>query len=169
VRAGVGDILLWLKWAFKSFPDWRRRGRFSGEIGLNWRGPLNYHFRNDKGFVFERGMHPDEFKPTGEIIVPGEMDTDGGSIPRFAWILPRLDPWTYMPAYLIHDWEFQAHHNKESNKTFEEVNATLVEAVYTLMVAGVTDYSGFDLRLIYDGVSSPLGRAVWDGTRKIGS
>ena len=160
-------LLRWLTWAFRRHPDWRRLGRFSGPVVLEWKGPRDYYFRGGTGFMFERGFHADKFAPTGESIVPGDMDTDGGSIPRFAWVLPQLDPMSFLPAYLVHDWEFDQHHKLLSGKSFEEVNRTLVEGVYTLMMTGVAKYDLFDLHAIWDGVSSPFGQDVWDGVRSV--
>lgn len=157
----------WVPWLLKTFPVWRRRGRFTGKPVLAWNGPRNYRFiqNDDEPFAFERGVLPEEFRTKGEIIIPRDMDTDGGSIPKFAWSF--ISPWAFMPAYLIHDWEFEQHHQGKTHKSLLEVNQTLCEAVYTLMMDGVVPYSGLVLRAIYDGVSSPFGQDVWDGKRSV--
>jgi hypothetical protein len=90
------------------------------------------------------------------------MQTDGGSIPRPAWIIPGLSPWDYLPAYIVHDWDFVAHHKHLSNRTFEEVNLTLAEGIYTLMKTGVVNSDLVRIEIIYRAVSSPIGRRLWD-------
>ena len=186
-------LLRWALWAFKKFPDWKKRGRFVGNPLLSIKGPQKYLYIHnpEKPFAFERGTHPTEFIPkripcgscggkravengmilcpgcvgsgtVHDLVVPRDMETDGGSIPQIAWSLFNLTPWTYLPAFIIHDWEFEQHHRKESSKSFEDVNTTLCEAVYTLMCDGWVPYSSFNMRLIYDGCSSPLGELVWD-------
>lgn len=155
----------WLSWVFTRMPDWKRLGSFTGEVNLTYVGARDYLYipNPEAPLTFERGTHPTLFIPSGEIIQPRTMHTDGGSIPRPAWLLPSLDPWQYFPAYLIHDWEFDQHHlDADYAKSFEDVNQTLVEAVYTLMMARNT-YSYWGLRAIYRGVSSPIGRDVWNG------
>lgn len=158
----------WLKWLIKdikgtSLPDWKKRGEFQGVINLSWHGPLNYDFKNpDREFRFIRGSNPTRFVPVGDIIVPGDMSTDGGSIPRPFWSIPELDPWTFMPAYIIHDWLFEEHHRGQGTRSFEDANIILLEAVYTLMLDGVAPYSNFAMLCIADGVSSPEGQHAWD-------
>lgn len=168
-------LLEWWNWLTTSYPDWLKRGCFHGDINLQWLGPKNYNYSGT--LAFERGEYPNNFVSTGEIIVPDVMSvpkdtmrmlTDGGSIPRIAWSIPDLDPWTYMPAYLIHDWEFTRHHKDQTfTKSLEDVNRTLCEAVYTLMLDGVTKLDQNVIKLIYAGVSSPLGLEVWNGERSV--
>lgn len=49
-------------------------------------------------------------RPDGTRIRPGAMYTDGGSIPRFLWGIEGYSPWGYAPAYIVHDWLFEARH-----------------------------------------------------------
>ena len=94
------------------------------------------------------------------------MLTDGGSIPSVAWTL-GLDPWIYMPAYIIHDWEFMqahVHHAKDLPvaKSFDEVNNTLAEGILTLMLNKKVPENWWNLTASYCGVSSHFGRCVWN-------
>ena len=117
-------------------------------------------------YVFRFNPHaPFAFKRySGEVIVPHTMVTDGGSIPSCIWSL-GLDPWIYMGAYLIHDWEYMAHHaNPNYAKTFEDVNDTLAEAILTLMVNKMAPENWWNLTAAYTGVSSLFGRTVWNRT-----
>jgi hypothetical protein len=98
------------------------------------------------------------------------MTTTGGSIPRFFHVFDKLSPWEYGPAYMIHDWEFHAHHQKILNKSFKKVNLTLAEAIFTLMTVGykgtILELNMTALKAIYLGVMSPVGKMVWNGKIK---
>ena len=101
-------------------------------------------------------------RSTGETIVPGRMFTDGGSIPRWFWVNKDLSPWVYVPAYLVHDWEFEQHRLKASQKTFEDVRDTIAEGIKTLMENGLGPRSESAFRSIYAGVSSFVARRYWE-------
>ncbi len=136
--------------------DYKHVGKFGGDFSLKWIGPRDYVYVPTPGneFYFER--------ESGEKIVPGAMTTDAGSIPRLVWDLPGLSPWDYLPAYMIHDWDFTAHRQNIGDRTFEQVNLTLAEAIYTLMVDGVVPMNSLNIWMIYEAVSSVFGRYVWD-------
>ena len=89
------------------------------------------------------------------------MLTDGGSIPRWFWVKKDLSPWCHTPAFLIHDWEFDQHHENASPKSFEAVH-TIAEALKTLMETGVTPKSEATFRMIYAGVSSWIAKDIWN-------
>lgn len=138
----------------------KKRGQFQNDCRVTWRGPLNYEFDTTTGFQFVRS--------NGQVIKPGAMFTDGGSIPRLLWSMPGLDPWTYFPAYLIHDFLFLANHQGINGATdgpvdFDTANAILTEGIYTLGQDGVAKVNDFDLMSIYEAVSSGIGLKVWNG------
>jgi hypothetical protein len=139
----------------KYYPD-LTPGRFEGEPRLVWIAPdLFRHEPNpDKPFRFVRH--------DGEIIQPGEMRTDGGSIPRPLWFVRDLSPWAYAPAFLIHDWLFDLHHCGRTDKGFEEVRDIMLEGVRTLMETGVCEASRLKFDLIYAGIDSFVARQVWE-------
>ena len=90
---------------------------------LRWVAPNWFEFiPKKKGpFAFVRS--------NGERIVPKNFFTDGSSIPRlFRWS-DELDPFGSLPPYLLHDWEFDLHHCKQSKKAFEDVGSILMEAL----------------------------------------
>ena len=103
-----------------------------------------------------------------EIIQPGPMTTDGGSIPIAAQIITGRTPWEYGPAYMIHDWEFHRHDvDSGFRKSFKQVNLTLAEAIWTLMNTGYLNYKKprknyRNVHTIYSGVMSPIARAIWN-------
>lgn len=81
-------------------------GVITGRPCVEWRQPNK--------FVYVRSKNPSfSFKrPNGELIRPGNIETDGGSIPRFLWSQKGFSPWSYAPAYLVHDWMYEAHRRK---------------------------------------------------------
>lgn len=101
-------------------------------------------------------------RSTGETITPGRMFTDGGSIPRWFWSNKNLSPWVYVPAYLIHDWEFDRHRQKASTKSFDAVRDTLAEGLKTLMEEGLAPRDEKTFRSIYAGVSSFVAMKLWE-------
>lgn len=86
-------------------------GRLEGQLLVVWveedhfiywpapEDPLRFH------------LSPQLARKTGvEVVRPGLMYTDGGSIPRQLRSLKGFSPWGYAPAYIVHDWIFRAHH-----------------------------------------------------------
>lgn len=142
-------------------------GEFTGRFYLSWIGPNTFAYRPVEGdpFTFHRK------NAQGKVIdavTPGEMETDGASIPREVWAIPGMSAWDYGPAHLIHDWEFQRHDDDpQFTKSFEEVNRTFAEAMLTLMRVGYLDHEKprenlENLFTIYSFVSSIFGRYEWD-------
>jgi hypothetical protein len=139
---------------------WEAQGTFEGNFSIG----ANLTARDDGRYLHR----PDPAAPlqlvraSGEVIQPGVMVTDGGSVPSVLQVLPDIDPFTYIKAYLIHDWDFLRHHcDGTYGRTFAEVNATLAEGLYTLMRTGEVATIWWNVELVYQGVSSPIGRAVW--------
>ncbi|MBI4805306.1 MAG: hypothetical protein HY795_08735 [Desulfovibrio sp.] len=131
-------------------------GSFNEKVHLRWLGPNRFEFFQPTGappFSFTRH--------TGENIIPGDMLTDGGSIPQLFQGIPGFSPWEYGPAFIIHDWEFQQH-DQGAPKSFEEANLTLAEGIWTLMTQGIARKDKVVLTAIWAAVSSPVGRHIWD-------
>lgn len=126
------------------------------KLNLRWAKPDWFEYLPDPSdrFAFVRS--------NGETISPARMFTDGGSIPRWFWLNKNLSPWVYVPAYLVHDWEFDQHRLKASPKTFEAVRDTIAEGLKTLMESGLCPRSEQTFRTIYAGVSSFVARKYWD-------
>lgn len=137
---------------------WDRVGEFDrGPPSLSLIGDRDYFYRPDPAapFSFTRA--------SGETVTPGEMHTDGGTIPRIVWSIPGLDPWKYIWAYLIHDWDYECRHADPSYpRSFEQVNDTLGEGIYTLMVAGAVPEDWRTAAVIHAAVSSFIGRDLWN-------
>jgi hypothetical protein len=99
---------------------------------------------------------------TGEAISPRNMITDIGSIPRLAGLFGRgLTPWGYAAAYIVHDWEFEAHHCG-ANKPFDEVRDTMMEGVKTLMESRLCPKESVTFWLLYQAISSGIAHGYWD-------
>jgi hypothetical protein len=83
------------------------KGVINGRPAVVWTQPDKFVYVHQLNtlFSFERS--------NGEVVRPGSIETDGGSIPRFLWSQKGYSPWSYAPAYLIHDWLYEAHRRKE--------------------------------------------------------
>lgn len=76
-------------------------GRFEGDLRLRWIAPDLFAYEPDP-------QRPFRFiRPSGEVIEPGRMVTDGGSIPSVARGIDGFSRWGFAPAYVVHDWLFQ--------------------------------------------------------------
>ncbi len=150
----------------KTFVNDLPLGEFAGHFRLEWNGPELFKYHPDPNDPFRYIRTKASGKK--EIIQPGPMTTDGGSIPVAAQLITSRTPWEYGPAYLIHDWEFLRHDTDPSfRKSFKQVNLTLAEAIWTLMNKGYLHYkkpgkSHRSVHTIYSGVMSPVGRSIWD-------
>jgi hypothetical protein len=131
-------------------------GKFEGEPHLVWTAPDIFRHDPQKASAFRF------VRKTGEVVAPGTMYTDGGSIPRPLWFVKDLSPWAYAPAFLIHDWLFDCHHCGKTDKSFEEVRDIMMEGVRTLMESGVCERNRLTFELIYTGIDSFVARQVWD-------
>lgn len=127
-------------------------------------------------FVYDREKNQAFFfvRPNGEVIRPGSIETDGGSIPRLLWFQRDYSPWTYAPAYLIHDWMYEAHRRGEpagvgrDNKplfyTKEQADWVIAEVIKAQMEhpdVYDTRRSATQLRRIYWAVSQ-FGETAWN-------
>jgi immune inhibitor A len=151
---------LWQQYLRWFQPAWVQLGEFTGRYSVRPIGRRDYDYTPDATpFTFKR--------QNGQVITPGRMVTDGGSVPRIAWLVPDIDPWAYMDAYVLHDWLHLTHHcirPLDPRNTFEEANLVLAEAIYTLMVTRPDQYPA-DWRkivVIHTAVSSFVGRGLWD-------
>lgn len=134
--------------------EYKKQGVFAGDFNSTWVGPRDYHFHGDCSFT----------RQNGEKIAIGEFNTDGGSIPRAFWALPNLSPWTYYPAYVVHDWLYVLHHQGTSPYDFGTTNLILSEAMWTLMVTGLAPSSDFTLKVVNVAVNSVFGRKIWEAS-----
>lgn len=135
-------------------------GDLSGRLIVEWLEQDSFLFLPDaqRPLTFTRA--------SGESITPGEMYTDGGSIPRALWALKNYSPWGYGPAFIVHDWLFEMKHCAlpgAENYTVQEAAVVMAEVMKTLM----TKDPKFEpdpptLDLMYKAVSSPVARQLWE-------
>jgi hypothetical protein len=135
-------------------------GKFEGGIDVRWIEPNK--------FIYMPTQDPLKFTTSDKkVIVPRRMYTDGGSIPRLFWGVPGYSPWGYAPAYIIHDWLFEAHHcdiPEYRDITFDKSASILAEAIKTMMVTNKAPRDETTLWAIYEAVKSPIAKSLWDKT-----
>ncbi|MFM2013492.1 MAG: hypothetical protein RLZZ396_2276 [Planctomycetota bacterium] len=154
-----GPLLRAYKWLTGSNWD-EHPGEFLGD-------PPSLAILGDQHYLYVPHSNPTKRfryrRYDGTVIEPGRMRTDAGSVPRLAWLIEGLDPWTYVYAYLVHDWEFLQHHcNADFAKSFEDVNETLAEGMVTLMKSGKTPADWRKVAVVSNAVSSWVGRGIWE-------
>jgi len=134
-------------------------GKFEGSLEIRWVKP-------DRFLYVPNQENPLRFTTSDRrVIVPRKMYTDGGSIPRLFWGIPGYSPWGYAPAYIIHDWLFEAHHcdvPEYRDISFDRSADILAEGIKTLMETDVAPKDETTLWTIYEAVKSPIAKSVWD-------
>ena len=121
-------------------------------------------------FVYRKlGSEPLTFKASflATPIVPDDMYTDGGSVPRIFWNVPGLSPWGLGPAYIMHDWVFITHRcqwpdvpEEIRRITFEQSARILAEVGASLVDAGLIENDR--LAEVVWAVRTRYARALWD-------
>jgi hypothetical protein len=132
----------------------------TGRVFVEWqREDLFIYRRTDKALTFKPSF-------MDESIVPGDMYTDGGSVPRVFWNIPGLSPWGLGPAYIIHDWIFEVHRCDRDapahvkNITFEQSAQILAEIGQSLVDAKLIDNN--QLPAIVWAIRTRYARDIWD-------
>jgi len=99
----------------------------------------------------------------GRRIVPDGFLTDGGTIPDFATVISGIDRYAYLPAYLIHDWEYVLHHCQKlpPEVTREKADRALLEALKTMMTGGLIAESRKDFWAIETALAN-FAESYWD-------
>jgi hypothetical protein len=148
------------------------RGVIVGRPNIEWVKPDKFIFDRSKNqsFCFHRF--------NGEVIKPGSIETDGGSIPRLLWIERGYSPWTFAPAYLIHDWLYEAHRRRQpagmkANGTplyYDKQQADWIMAeIIKSQMEHPSDYetvkSPGQMKKIYWAVHR-FGKTAWNGAAK---
>lgn len=134
-------------------------GKFEGSLDVRWIKP-------DKFIYMPSKDDPLRFTTSDrKVIEPRKMYTDGGSIPRLFWSVPGYSPWGYAPAYIIHDWLFEAHRcdvPEYRDITFDRSAGILAEGIKTLMVTNTAPKDETTLWAIYEAVKTPVAKSLWD-------
>ena len=135
------------------------RDEFHGVLLIKWAREDRFVFVPDKSdpLTYERG---------GRRIVPGAMFTDGGSIPRLFRSVQGFSPWSYGPAYALHDWLFRQHRcgldAPPMTYTLAEANDVLEDAIRILVADGLA-YGNAQVTGLIKGAVDQHGQAAWDG------
>ena len=96
------------------------------------------------------------------VITPKKFLTDGGTIPAFATVISGIDRFAYLPAYLIHDWEYVLKHCDQIGEvTQNQADTALMEALKTLMTTGQVSESKGDFWAIQKAIGLFAG-AYWN-------
>ena len=134
-------------------------GKLEGKLIVQWLEPDIFLFLPDaqKPLRFTRS--------NGDVIQPGRMLTDGGSIPRPLWILRNYSPWGYAPAFVVHDWLFDMKHCAIPG--FERYNhhiaaTVMAEVMKTMMGSGKVAVDQPTLLSMYLAVDSPIAESLWN-------
>lgn len=141
--------------AYRDTPD----GVFKGSLDVHW-------VENDL-FVFT--PHKDNpltfIRSDGTKIQPGRMYTDGGSIPRFMWGIKGYSPWGYAPAYIVHDWLFEAQHcgyTPDNKYSFDDSVAIMAEGLKAVMEDETKFRNYFLFDTVVAAVGTPIAERLWD-------
>ncbi|WP_223434858.1 MULTISPECIES: DUF1353 domain-containing protein [unclassified Pseudomonas] len=134
-------------------------GRFEGALDVRW-------IKNDYFLFVPSKDDPFRFtRSNGEVIRPGPMYTDGGSIPRFLWGVNGYSPWGYAPAYIIHDWLFVAHecgYPGYKDYSFKNTHIVLAEGLKAVMEVSPEIRNYFVFESVVAAVSSPIAKRLWE-------
>jgi hypothetical protein len=135
-------------------------GILNGRVLVQW--------IKEDGFIYRKTNDPLSFQPSfmSSAIIPEDMYTDGGSVPRVFWSIPGLSPWGLGPAYIVHDWIFEVHRcgdrgtPEERAITFEQSAQILAEVGKSLIDAGLIAHD--KLGAIVWAVQTHYARDLWD-------
>lgn len=113
-------------------------------------------------------------------IRPGAIYTDGGSIPAAVRGWSGFSPWGYGPAYIVHDWVFEARHcllndgvdrfdrrDRAEAKRLEDVDFQLSADILAAVIQALVKQNkvparGFAPAAIYGAVESGVAKSIWD-------
>jgi uncharacterized protein DUF1353 len=136
-------------------------GDLKGRVVVEWSSEDKFIYRKQPGQTLS-------FRPSfmKTAIVPEDMYTDGGSVPRILWGIPGLSPWGLGPAYIVHDWIFQVHRCKRPAPpevaaiTFEQSALILAEVGKALIDHNLIKHDVLD-EIVW-AVGSRYARDLWD-------
>lgn len=156
-------------------------GVVSGKLMVFWVAEDRFVYYPYFGDPLKFKLPPDLAAKYGnDTIRPGAIYTDGGSIPKGLQSLAGFSPWGYGPAYIVHDWLFEAHRCVEANtvdmldeRDREEAQRVrnmdfamsadiLAAVVFALAKQEKVPRRGLAPNAIYTGVDSMVAKRLWD-------
>ena len=105
---------------------------------------------------------------------PGIMFTDGGSIPKLAQGISGYSPWGYAPAYMVHDWVFEARQcvrkgvaSEEQKRSvegmdFDDSVRIMAQAIAALVEMKLVSEKGTAPSGVTAAVGTPITRQLWE-------
>jgi hypothetical protein len=133
--------------------------KLSGALDVRW-------IRNDYFLFLPNKDNPLTLqRADGSFIRPGPMYTDGGSIPRFLWGVEGLSPWGYAPAYVMHDWLFEAkhcNHEPDNHYSFADSVSVMAESLKAVMEADIHVRNYFLFDSIVGAVGTSMAKGIWE-------
>ncbi|MCL1124831.1 DUF1353 domain-containing protein [Shewanella surugensis] len=153
-------IILFLSGCASKHYEETATGKLSGKLTVQWTRPDEFLFVPDEDdpLTFERS--------NGQLIIPKNMPTDGGSIPRVFWVFNSFSPWGYAPAFIIHDWLFHMKYCRiPSNEKYDVLIAgQIISEVMKTMMNNYPDVeeNKFVLYSMNQAVTSDTAKDLWD-------
>lgn len=147
-------------WLYSWFYDGTDTGELKGKLVVEWIDQDKFLFLPDPNdpLVFTR--------KNKEVVQPGKMYTDGGSIPPALRALKSYSPWGYAPAFIVHDWLFVMKQCKIAgfeDYDLDKAATIMAEAMKTVMenpkYGGPNKLAHYTM---YEGVRSSVARDYWD-------
>lgn len=155
-------------------------GEISGNLMVFWVGEdrFIYYPHQADPLTYTYPRPPDGSPP--RTIQPGVMYTDGGSIPQAVRGIAGFSPWSYGPAYVVHDWLYLAHRCvaagaigrlrpedraealKAGDVSFAEAARLLAAVIAALAEAEVVPRRRFVPGIIFIAVYYLSARRNWD-------
>jgi hypothetical protein len=148
-------------WIHSDIPD----GALKGIVLVEWTSEDLFVYRRT-GNKNPLAFQPSFMAPSRKWIMPPDIVTDGGSIPRLLWSIPGLSPWGLGPAYVIHDYLFIVHRcgwdapPEIKQITFEQSAEVLAEVGKALIEHGLIKDDLLDA--IVWAVRTDYARGLWD-------
>ncbi|KPA22919.1 hypothetical protein shim_12090 [Shimia sp. SK013] len=165
------------------------KGEFDGLVQLYWVGGNTGSAVGDGKFLYFpdptsplRYTSNDQYDHKGKrlVIEPPAFFTDGGSVPRMVQGVPGFNAWAFGPAYIVHDWAFEAHRclnykekkgdtvknpdiptpemEKLKNMSFKQSAELMAETIKTLLPKNTAGGPG---GVIASFTAGPISYAAW--------
>lgn len=133
---------------------------FEGDLIVQWLAHDRFRYLPSPARPFT--IH----RPGQAPIIPTAFETDGGSTPRIARVFRNYSPWGYGPAFVAHDWLFEAHHCDlpEYRAVTLDDAADVMSEIIKEMMENRDDFErdAFALYTIDKAVRSGIARSYWD-------
>jgi hypothetical protein len=161
------------------FPDAAKDSELTGELLVMWLDDGGDELQRQGRFIYVPSRSDPlrliRSDPAFPVIEPQRMYTDGGSIPSIAQGFRGFSPWSYAPAYVMHDYLFLARACAREGKPdkaplpgIERMELTtaadiLAETIKTLKRQGRVVQDDLAPILISSAVNGPVSRGKWEG------